>query len=154
MAIELDRIDHHILRILQKNCRTSAHDIGEQVGLSASATQRRISTLREQGVISKEVAVLNPQAIGRELTLLVEVILENDTPEIVQSFIESITAFEAVTQFYYVTGASDYVLIYNAKSMSEYDQFTQEVFFANPNVKTFNTKVTIRPIKVGHELPV
>ncbi|TRY31048.1 Lrp/AsnC family transcriptional regulator [Aliiglaciecola sp. M165] len=153
MQNELDKIDLHILRIIQQNTRTSSHDIGENVGLSSSAVQRRIVALKEIGVIKKEVAILSAEALGRNLTLIAEVALENENKDSIKSFIESIERHTNVTHFYYVTGAMDYVIIYQAQEMSDYDRFTQDVFFNNRYVKTFNTKVVIRPIKVSHDVP-
>jgi Lrp/AsnC family leucine-responsive transcriptional regulator len=152
MQTEIDNIDLNILRVIQDNVRTSAQEIGETVGLSASAVQRRITSLKDIGVIQKEVAILSAEALGRDLTLVVEVALENDTKEVVNDFIASLICHDEVTQCYYVTGAMDYVLIYQARNMAEYDRFTQRVFFENRYVKTFNTKVVIRPIKVSHKV--
>ena len=103
-------------------------------------------------MIEKEVAILSAKAIGRDFLLIVEVVLENDTKEVVDHFIYSVEQYCGVTQFYYVTGHSDYVIVFNAKDMQEYDKFTQDIFFSNEHVKTFNTKVVIKPIKVSHAL--
>lgn len=154
VATELDKIDLNVLRILQQNARESAQDIGDKVGLSPSAVQRRITRLKEVGVITDEVAIVSGAAIGRDLTLIVEVALENDTAQVVKQFIEHVSQFDAVMQFYYVTGPADYVIIFQAKSMQEYDAFTQTVFFSNKHVKNFNTKVVIRAIQVKTALPL
>ena len=47
----MDDIDRKILRLLQNNCRLSIADIGDKVGLSASACHRRISLLEKDRVI-------------------------------------------------------------------------------------------------------
>src|SRR3546814_5090367 len=44
---------------------TRAEQLGERVGLSASACQRRLKRLRETGVIEAEIAVVAPEAVGR-----------------------------------------------------------------------------------------
>lgn len=152
MQNELDKIDLQILRIIQNNTRTSSQDIGETVGLSSSAVQRRLTALKEMGVIQKEVAILSAEALGRNLTLIAEVALENENKDAIKSFVESIERHEGVSNFYYVTGPMDYIIIYQAGNMADYDRFTQQVFFENPFVKTFNTKVVIRPIKVSHRV--
>lgn len=154
MATELDKIDLNVLRMLQQNARESAQDIGDKVGLSASAVQRRITRLKEAGVITDEVAIVSGAAIGRDLTLIIEVALENDTASVVKQFIDHVSQFDAVMQLYYVTGPADYVIIFQAKSMQEYDAFTQAVFFSNKHVKNFNTKVVIRAIQVKTALPL
>ncbi len=154
MSHQIDKIDLKILRIIQENNKISAQDIGDTVGLSASAVQRRITALKESGVILKDAAILSSKALGKDLTLIVEVALINESKKEISAFINRIEREPAVTQCYYVTGPMDYVIIYQASDMAQYDHFTQEVLFENPYVKTFNTKVVIRQIKSTHKVPI
>ncbi len=50
-----------ILALLQLDARISSELIAAEVGLSATAVQRRIKKLREDGVILAQVAVLEPR---------------------------------------------------------------------------------------------
>ena len=43
--ISLDNFDYAILRILQKDNKTSHREISEKIGLSSASVQRRISSL-------------------------------------------------------------------------------------------------------------
>ena len=52
----MDNIDRKILWHLQENCRVSISDLGNLVGLSTSATHRRIGILEQEGVIEKYTA--------------------------------------------------------------------------------------------------
>jgi len=47
----VDRTDKRILAVLEGNARTSAAEIGRQIGLSRTAVQDRISRLETSGVI-------------------------------------------------------------------------------------------------------
>jgi len=67
--IELDRINHKILDILEKNGRISNADLSEKVGLSASACLRRVQELERSGVITGYRAQLNRNALGALLSL-------------------------------------------------------------------------------------
>jgi len=49
----IDTIDYKILGALQTNCRQSVAEIGEVVGISPSATHRRIGILEKNGVIER-----------------------------------------------------------------------------------------------------
>ena len=61
----LDKLDKAILRRLQENGRETYDVIGEQVGLSPSAVLRRVKRLEEAGIISRYVALVPPEEIGR-----------------------------------------------------------------------------------------
>lgn len=53
--------DYKLLAVLQQNAKTSIQDMAEHIGASTASVQRRLKTLRDTGVIKKEVAVLDPK---------------------------------------------------------------------------------------------
>ena len=73
MPADLDRFDLAILNILQKNNTMPQRVIGETIGLSTPAIQRRIRRLEETGVIRANIALVEPSLVGRSLTILTEV---------------------------------------------------------------------------------
>jgi Lrp/AsnC family leucine-responsive transcriptional regulator len=129
-------------------------ELGERVGLSATSCQRRLGRLRQEGVIEKDVALLSPQAVGRPLLLIVEVLLERESSEPLDRFRRLITACDEVCQCYFVTGRADFILILSMRDMDEYDRFIRRSFLDNPDVKSFETSVVISRVKVGFELPL
>lgn len=150
----LDRLDYAILDRLQRDARTIAESIAVEVGMSTAAVQRRIKRLRETGVIAREVAVLNPKALGQSMTFVVEVEMERERSEVLDAFRYQMDADDNVQQCYYVTGAYDFVLIVTARDMEDFEEFTQRTFFDNSNVRRFTTSIVMRPIKVGLTLPL
>jgi DNA-binding Lrp family transcriptional regulator len=154
MAIELDKFDRGILAILQADARRSAESIGAQVGLSASAVQRRLARLREEAVIAAEVAVVDPRRVGRPLTVIVDVEVERERPELLHALKQWIAAETAIQQAWYVTGEGDYVLIVTARDMEEYEALTKRLLEDNPNVRRFHTRVALGTLKRGLALPM
>lgn len=150
----IDNFDRKILEIVQESNRTTSDQIAEQVGLSAAAVQRRLKRLREQQVILADVSVISPKAIGRHMTFLVQVSLERERADLMQSFKKQMKSNRRVQQCYYVTGSSDFILVVTAIDMEDYDKFTREAFFDNSNVRNFLTNVVLDPVKVGLMLPV
>ncbi len=73
----MDRIDKHILRLLQQDARQATAEIADKVGLSASPCARRIKRLEELGIIANYRASLNKDLIGVGMTVFVEVSLNN-----------------------------------------------------------------------------
>ena len=49
---------------MQSDCHRPAESIAAEIGLSASAVQRRLRRLRERGVIRAEVALLDAAGTG------------------------------------------------------------------------------------------
>ena len=61
---ELDSIDKHIIAALSQEGRLSYEELGSKVGLSASATLRRVRRLEDAGVLAGYVALVRARAIG------------------------------------------------------------------------------------------
>src|SRR6266849_6617953 len=85
-CMTLDKIDRHILEVLQKDARISNQDLADSVGLSPSPCLRRMRLLESSGVIQKYVALLDPNAIGRGFQAIVEVRLDHQTTANVNRF--------------------------------------------------------------------
>lgn len=151
---EMDDFDRKILTLLQENNRRTAEQLSDQVGLSPAACQKRIKRLRDKGVISREIAVLSPAAVGRRLTLIVEITLERERPEMLDAFKRKMMNTPEVMQCYYVTGNADFIIIVTARDMKDYEDFTRRFFFQNSNVRRFHTNVVMDSVKVGLAVPV
>ncbi|MCA0276842.1 MAG: Lrp/AsnC family transcriptional regulator [Proteobacteria bacterium] len=151
---ELDEFDLKILDILQRDNATPQREIGEAVNLSAPAVQRRIKRLEETGVISANVAVIDPGKVGRPITIVVEIAVESEKIDLLDAVKASFAAAPEVQQCYYVTGEADFVLIVTVTSMAEYEALTRRLFFANPNIKRFRTLVAMDRVKAGLTVPL
>jgi Lrp/AsnC family leucine-responsive transcriptional regulator len=150
----LDEFDRRLLRLVQGNNQMTHNELGQAVGLSPSACQRRLAKLRETGVIEANLAVVSPEAVGRQLTMIVDVTLERERPDIVDEFKRAMVATPEVMQCYYVTGDADFVLVLTAQDMRHYEAFTKQFFFANPNIRRFHTRVVMDRVKTGLFVPI
>ena len=150
----VDQVDLLLLSMLQKNALTSTEQLGSAVGLSATAAKRRVNRLRKNGVITKDVSIVNPESVGFEIFSLVFVNLERDRRDIVHSFKNSISLNPRVLSGFYTTGEADFVLLVASRTLAEYESFTQDYFWENPNIKSFKTMVVLDRVKSGFELPL
>lgn len=151
---DLDEFDLKILDILQRNNAVPQREIGEAVNLSAPAVQRRIKRMEESGVIAANVAVVDPEKVGRPITIVIEVEVASEQIELLDAAKASFAAAPEVQQCYYVTGEADFVLIVTVASMAEYEALTRRLFFANPNIRRFRTLVAMDRIKTGMAVPL
>ncbi|AEG68107.1 Lrp/AsnC family transcriptional regulator [Ralstonia solanacearum] len=146
--MELDSYDRKLLCLLQENNKLSQRDLADAVNLSASAVNRRIAALEEAGVIRANVSVVDAAALGRPITILVEVKLENERLDLLDEVCNRFVSRPEIQQVYYVTGDYDFLLVLNVRSMSEYEALTRELFLVSGNVKSFKTQVAMRRAKV------
>ena len=152
--MNLDKLDRRILVILQRDARRPAELIGVDVGLSASAVQRRIVRMREEAVITAEVALVDPKQAGRPLTMIVDVEVERERPELLASLKQWIAAEPCVQEAWYVTGAGDYVLIVVAHDVDDFEALMQRLVADNANVRRFQTRVALSTLKRGMFVPM
>ena len=139
----LDAKDRHLLELLQRDARRPLDELAHAVALSAPAVQRRIRRLRETGVITAEVAVVDPAAVGMPMTFVLLVELERERVEQIDAFRRKVAAEDRVQQCYYVTGEADFVLVAVAESMDDFEALTRRLFFDDPNVRRFRTSVAM-----------
>lgn len=147
--MQLDDFDRKILTLLQADNRTPQRDIADAVHLSASAVNRRIAAMEAAGVICANVAVVDPAKVGRPITIIVEVTVESERLDLLDSVKRRLTACPQVQQCYYVTGESDFVLVLNVADMAEYVALSRDLFFTEGNVKSFRTLVAMEASKVS-----
>ena len=154
MPLALDELDRKILSLLQEDARRSAETVGAEIGLSSSAVQRRIARLREEKVIAAEVAIVDPKSLGRSLTVIVDIEVERERPELLATLKRWVAAEAAIQEAWYVTGDSDFVLIVTARDVEDYDALLQKLVSENPNVRRFRTRVALGTLKRGCKVPV
>lgn len=145
----MDEKDLEILRLVQGNARLTADAISLDIGLSAPAVQKRLKKLRENGVIEREIAVLSQARLGRDMTIIVEVILERESRAHLDAFKRKMRHAPCVQQCYYTTGEADFVLILIVQDIQEYERFTEENFFDESNISRFKTSVVMDRVKAS-----
>ncbi|TDD34131.1 Lrp/AsnC family transcriptional regulator [Actinomadura sp. KC06] len=150
----LDDIDALLLDLLQHNAGRTLHDLGEQIGLSPSAVQRRIARYRKDGLITRQVAVLDPHRLGPTVLATVLVTLDQESFEHHRAFSERMRADPQVQQCYRVAGPWDYVVVLTARSMRECGRLGDRLFKADDNIRRYETLVAFDTIKTGLALPL
>lgn len=64
---EIDRVDHQLIRLLQKDGRLSHIELAKKIGISETTVRTRLKRLVEEEII-QVVAVANPLKLGFEVT--------------------------------------------------------------------------------------
>ena len=93
----MDEIDRLLLEILQENATLSIAQMAERVGLSPTPCWKRIQKLEAGGVITRRVAVVDPDRVGVGLSVLVSVEAGEHTPEWLQRFNAGVAPMKNVT---------------------------------------------------------
>lgn len=149
----LDKIDVKILHALQEDASHSAAEIAETVGLSQSPCWRRIQRLKEEGYISRIVALLDRRKLDLSTQLFVQVkVLRNDRASLAE-FTEAIRSFPEVLECHVVLGAYDFLLRVVVRDMQAYERFYFGKLAGVPNVREVNSFVAALEVKSTTSLP-
>jgi len=150
----LDRIDHRILAALQEDASRSAAEIAEAVGLSQSPCWRRMQRLREEGYISKVVALLDRKKIGLRAQLFVQVkVISNDQASLA-AFSKAIQEFPEVMECHVMLGAFDFLLRVVTKDLEAYEKFYFDTLSRVPNIREVNSFVAAQEVKFTTAFPL
>lgn len=152
--MDLSAIDIKILTLLQQDASLTAAEIAEQVNLSVSPCWRRINRLQKEGVIEKEVALLNAEKLGMGLVIFARISLSKNDEASLHTFEERVRQFPEVVECYTVTGTADYFLKIITRDIKRYDQFLRRHLLQIPQVRDVNSNVAVTQVKYTTGLPL
>lgn len=141
-----DEIDVRLLNALQADAAISNQDLAAAVHVSPATALRRVRWLVEQGVIERRIALLAPHVVGG-LQVLVEVQLDRQGAEHLDSFEAAAVADPAVQQCWRVAPGPDFVLMLWVADMAAYNALVQRLFTQQANVRNVKTFFATRRTK-------
>ena len=144
---QLDRYDALILKILSKEGRIPVTELSKRVGLSKTPCQVRMKRLVADGYIQGFKAVLNPEKLGAEQVVFVEVKLKKTTEEALTEYNEAVQKVAEIEQCHMIAGAFDYLIKLRTKNMRSYREVLGRVVSALPHVDSTSTHVSMQSVK-------
>lgn len=148
----LDDFDHRLLELLQRDAGRTLTELGDHVGLSASAVQRRIKRYRACGLLH-QVAVLDSALLPAVTLAAVWVTMERDTFRLHSAFRARMRSAPEVQQCYAIAGQWDYLVIITASSVAHYREVAERLFVDEGTIKRYETSMVFDPVKLGLALP-
>tara|TARA_B100000446_G_scaffold46105_5_gene42279 strand:- start:17368 stop:17823 length:456 start_codon:yes stop_codon:yes gene_type:complete len=150
----LDKIDRHILRVLQQQGRISNADLAERVNLSPTPCLRRVRRLEETGVIARYVAELDRKQLGLNVSAYVFVRLQRNSSVNAEKFESMISELEQVEECSVLSGEYDYLVKVVATDLEHYEAFIKQRLAAIEQVDTINSTIVLKQVTSRHPLPV
>ena len=143
----MDRFDERILRELKLNGRLSNVELAERIGLSASATLRRVQELERTDIIQGYRAIFNAKKLGIGFIAYVTISLTSQSNKSQRGFEEQVMDVEQVTECHNVTGANEYLLRVETTDLTAYKRFHSDVLGEIPQVNSITTLVVMETPK-------
>ena len=149
----MDSTDRKILAILQEDASLSVADLAAKVNLSQTPCWRRIQKLTDSGVITKRVALVDPDALGLGLTVFVEIETGDHSKDWLGKFAAAIKEMPEVMEIYRMAGDVDYMLRITVPNMASVDTFYQRLISLVP-LKNVTSRFAMERVKYTTAYPV
>ncbi|MCL5043103.1 MAG: Lrp/AsnC ligand binding domain-containing protein [Gammaproteobacteria bacterium] len=144
---ELDKIDRHILRLLQADARLTYVELGERVGLSTTPCMERVRRLEREKYILGYHARLNPQKLQASLLVFVEISLASKSADIFDEFRRAATRLPQVLECHLVSGDFDYLIKARISEMTAYRQLLGDILLKLPGVRESKSYIVMEELK-------
>ena len=152
-GLKLDAIDRKILEILQQDAGLQVAELASRVGLSQTPCWRRVQRLKEAGVITRHVMLLDPHKVNVGVTVFVAVRTSTHTQEWFERFRATIEAIPEVVEFYRMSGEIDYLLRVVVPDIAAYDAVYKRLI-AGTQLFDVSSSFAMEQIKFTTALPL
>jgi Lrp/AsnC family transcriptional regulator, leucine-responsive regulatory protein len=142
----LDELDTAILRYLERHGRATNYEVGEAVGLSASAASRRIQGLEAGGVIRGYRALVDDRLLGKHMTIYIRVTLERQSAPVLAAFETAVRRCTEIVSCHLMAGQYDYMLVARVGGIEDYGRLHQNELSRLPGVTRLETSFALREV--------
>src|ERR1700759_5508518 len=149
----MDAIDRKILAVVQQDASLSVAEIGQRVGLSSTPCWKRLQRLEADGVITRRVALIEPEKIGLGVTVFVSIETGDHSQDWLDPLADVVRAMPEVMEFYRMAGDVDYMLRVVVTDIQGYDTFYKKLIAAVP-LKNVTSRFAMEKIKSTTSLPI
>ncbi|MCG6112140.1 MAG: Lrp/AsnC family transcriptional regulator [Paracoccus sp.] len=151
--VRLDEVDRKILSLLQQDASLSLDQIADRVGASKTPVWNRIRKLREAGVIRRQVAILDPEALGLEACFFVLVRTSEHDRDWAARFLRALRERPEVVEAHRLAGDIDYILKVQVRNARAYDRFYQSLI-GEVKIHNVTALLSMEEIKATSALPI
>jgi len=152
--LSLDATDWKILARLQDDARTSNVELARAVNLSPSPCLSRVRALEAGGVVSRYVTLLDPLKLGLTVSVFIQVSLEKQMRNALDTFENSVLARDEVMECYLMTGDADYLLRVVVPDVQSLERFIVDYLAKIPGVASIKSSFALKQVKYKTALPL
>lgn len=143
----MDDIDRSIIRELQLDGRLSNLELAARVGLSPSPCLQRVKRLVDQGIIRRFAAVVDPDAVGRGLSVTIFADLMSNAPDSVEQFEALVLAMDGVVDVRRMFGRPDYIITLETSDLASYEQLYQNDLARLREIAQIDSHIPMRVLR-------
>ena len=152
--MKLSRADRVLLDELQRDNTRNQAELAELAGMSRTSCWRRIRDFEENGLIERQVALLDPQLAGFQIQVLLAVSMTEHTDENRLDFENHVNRLDEVTECFTVAGERDYMLHVIVPDIETYTDFLNQEILKHKAVRSASSTFVLKRVKYTTQLPM
>lgn len=150
----LDEIDRRLLRALQADASISHAELAEQVGASTASCWRRTRALEADGVLLRQVRLVDAALVGRGVNVICHLRIKNHGSETTEAFEAFVQSREEIIECYSMSGEWDYMLRILVADVEDYNRFLMRTVLRHPSVASGSSHFALAQVKCTTAVPV
>ena len=151
---QLDSKDIQLLAHLQQDSQTSALDLSNTLGMSASQIGRRRQRLEAEGFINGYPCRLNAEKLGLDVQVFIQVQTESQTDKTHQSIQKLTKSQPEIVAAWTLTGEADYIFRVYCANLTSLNNLIQNVLLPHPSIGRVQSQIVMDQLKDETALPL
>lgn len=152
--MKLDDTNQKILEVLQKDGSITNADLARLVGLAPASTLERVRKMEQTGIISRYVAIVDQEKVGKPVTAFVEISMASHSAETIKQFAAAAREIPEVLECHHVAGDKDFLLKVVVEDIKSYEYLAVEVIAKIPNIGRVKTDFVLSTFKSDTGIPL
>ncbi len=153
-SIELDDADRRLLQAMQNDASLSQADLAERAGVSPSLVSRRLTRLKEAGVLRAVVGLIDPESAGLTCSAIIRIRLRDHSAANVKMFHDLIKRMDEVTLCVMLTGEADYLVKIVARDLPHIQEIVQSKLLRCGAIAHMESSIVLEHLKDTTALPL
>jgi Lrp/AsnC family transcriptional regulator len=149
----LDALDRKILAALQEDATVSLEALAKRIGASKTPVWNRIRRLRKSGVIKREAAILDAEALGLGACFFVLIRTAQHEPGWLEAFVAAVRELPEIVAAHRLAGEIDYILQVRVADARAYDAFYRRLI-ERVSIYNVTSLLSMEEIKSDAPLPL
>lgn len=145
----MNALERKILALMQEDCRYSAAKIAVMLGETETAVAEAVRAMESRGLIVKYAAIVNADEESDEVVeALIEVKVTPQSGSGFDGIAEEIARHDCVRSLYLMSGAYDFTVIVEGRSIKEVSRFISECISTFECVLSTATHFILKKYKI------
>ncbi len=151
--VEISSIDRVLLARLQQDVSISMDRLAKLAGVSKTAAWNRVQKLQQQGVIKKQVAILDAVKIGLPETFFIAIKTTQHQEAWLTTFVRVVQQYPEIVEVHRLAGDVDYLMKVQVASTRAFDELYKKLV-SEIDIHSVTSSLSMEVIKQETALPI